>query len=98
MEAMGHRLAHVVHAFDEVFVQAMIDPMIMNAVDAVVVVLIGLAPGDDMEIVPPPLQTGGQFRDVDSQSSRRNGMQRFRGKHGDTHFLPPVAPCGRRLF
>jgi hypothetical protein len=43
-----------------------------------------------MKIVPAPLQTGGEFRNVDTESSRRDRVQGFRGKHGDTHVLPPV--------
>jgi hypothetical protein len=98
VKAMGHGFANVVHAFDIVFARAVIDAVVVNPVDAVIVVLVFLAPGDDVRIVPAPLQAGGQFRDVDAETAGRDRVLRFRRKHGDTHWFDSIDDPAERVF
>jgi hypothetical protein len=78
MEAMGHGLAHIIHALDEIFAQAVIDPMIMDAINAIIIILILLAPGNDVKFVSPAVQAGGEFSDMDAESPGGDGVQRLR--------------------
>jgi hypothetical protein len=82
---MGHRLAHEIHALDIVVAQAVINTMVMYAFNTIIVILIVLAPGDDVHVMPSALQAGGKFRHVHGEAASGNGMQGFRRKHGDTH-------------
>ncbi|MEI2773107.1 MAG: hypothetical protein V9G98_21010 [Candidatus Competibacter sp.] len=77
VKTMSHGFAHVIHALDIVFAQAMIDPVIVNPVDAVIVILTLLASGDDMQVVSSPLQAGGQFGDMDTEATRGDRVEGF---------------------
>jgi hypothetical protein len=57
----------------------------MDVVDAVVVGLPGPLAGEDVDLVPAPLQPGRQFGHVSADAADRDGVKRFPRKQSDTH-------------
>jgi hypothetical protein len=52
--------------------------MIMDAINAIIIILILLAPGNDVEFVSPAVQASGEFSDMDAESPGGDGVQGFR--------------------
>src|SRR5215467_11295549 len=77
--------AHVVDFVYEVRVQVKRAAVIMDAVDALIVALAVSHAGEHVYHVTFPLQRGGQLRYVHSNAAYCNRMERFPGKHCDSH-------------
>src|SRR5215475_644452 len=79
------RPAHVVDFVYEVRVQVKRAAMIMDAVDSRIMELAMSHAGEHMYLVTFPLHSGRQLGNVHTHTAYCNRMQRFPGKHCDSH-------------
>src|SRR5262249_54550225 len=81
------RPAHVVDFVHEVRVQRKGAAVVVDAVNTVVVRLLGALAREDVDFVLPPLQGCGQFRDVHAHTAYRDRMQSLPRKQCNSHAL-----------
>jgi hypothetical protein len=66
---MSHSLTHPIHTLNKIVTDAMINPMVMDPIDSIVMVLILFSACENVNFMAPPFQTGSKFSHMNTQAA-----------------------------
>ena len=96
IEVVDENATHVVNFINKILMQLEIAPVVVDAVDAVVVRLPMSAPREDVDFMASSFQPGRQLGDVNGDTSHCDRMERFPREQCYTHVFDYLC-CAVRL-